>query len=115
MIDHVDMTDSSAAAAFAALGSASRVALLRLLVRAGTDGMNVSQLREAIGTPATTLTHHLGKLVEAGLVTQQRRGRELRCRADYPVIRAIGAFLMEDCCAGVFDARGEVCCSATTD
>lgn len=112
MTQPVDIGDTSAAAAFAALGSASRVGLLRLLVKAGTGGMNVSQLREATGTPATTLTHHLGKLVEARLVTQERRGRELRCRADYPMIRAIGAFLMEDCCAGVFDTSGEPCCSA---
>ncbi|MEM9385609.1 MAG: winged helix-turn-helix domain-containing protein [Pseudomonadota bacterium] len=107
------MNDLSAANAFAALGSASRVALLRLLVRAGTHGMNVSQLREATGTPATTLTHHLGKLVQAGLVRQERAGRERRCRADYCTIRAIGAFLMEDCCAGAFEPRGEPCCSTT--
>lgn len=104
------MNDEIAATAFAALGSPSRVSLLRLLVQAGTDGMNVSQLREATGTPATTLTHHLSKLVASRLVTQERVGRELRCHAAYPTIQALGAFLMEDCCRGAFVPTVETCC-----
>ncbi|MEO0974169.1 MAG: metalloregulator ArsR/SmtB family transcription factor [Pseudomonadota bacterium] len=98
------MNDELAANAFSALGSATRVALLRLLVRAGEQGMNVTQLRDALDVPATTLSHHLNKLVSAALVRQQRDGRALVCCADYESIRHLTAFLMQDCCRGVFPA-----------
>lgn len=103
-----------AAEAFSALGSPSRVALLRLLVRAGGDGMNVSELREATAIAATTLGHHLRKLADAGLVTQARAGRELRCHANYSTIRAVSAFLMEDCCRGVFSPSLAARCRPAT-
>lgn len=96
------MNDAAASKAFGALGNAHRVAALRLLVRAGCDGLNVKALREHIGLPPTTMNHHLRMLVDAGLVSQERNGRELISRADYARIEALGAFLMQDCCQGVF-------------
>ena len=96
------MNDQDAAKAFTALGNEHRVAILRLLVRAGADGLNVTALREALAIPASTMAHHLRILVEGGLVEQALDGRELISRAAYGRIRALNTFLMKDCCKGAF-------------
>lgn len=97
------MDDQNAATVFASLGHPNRVSILRLLVRAGEVGLNVSHMREALGLPATTFGHHLKALVDAGVVRQDKRGRELISRADYCAIQRLTAFLMEDCCKGAFE------------
>ena len=94
-------TEAQAAEGFAALGNRSRLRLLRLLVRAGRDGLNVSDAGKLMDIPASTLAHHLSSLVRAGLVIQERRGREVICTADYAAITAAASFLTEECCAGV--------------
>jgi DNA-binding transcriptional ArsR family regulator len=95
--------ESQAADAFAALGNRARLRLLRLLVRAGPDGLNVGDIGRLLKMPASTLAHHLTALVRAGLVTQERRGREVFCTADYPTIKGAAAYLIEECCVGVVD------------
>jgi DNA-binding transcriptional ArsR family regulator len=75
--------------------------LYRLLVRAGDDGLNVGDLQRLLEVPPSTLAHHLATLARAGLVTQERRGREVISRADYPAMRALVAYLTEQCCTGV--------------
>jgi DNA-binding transcriptional ArsR family regulator len=75
--------------------------LYRLLVRAGDDGFNVGDLQRLLEVPPSTLAHHLATLARAGLVTQERRGREVISRADYPAMRALVAYLTEECCTGV--------------
>lgn len=92
------MDNESASCAFAALGHPNRIRVLRLLVRAGPDGLTVSSLRERLGVPATTFAHHLKALADAGLVVQDKRGREVYSTANYPVIRDLATFLMEECC-----------------
>jgi len=99
------MNDSNAAAAFAALGHPSRVAILRLLVQAGEKGLSVSRMRDHLGMPATTFGHHLKAMADAGLIQQMRDGRTLISRADYSALRALVAFLMEDCCRGVLTSN----------
>jgi DNA-binding transcriptional ArsR family regulator len=95
--------ESQAADGFAALGNRARLRLLRLLVRAGPDGLNVSDVGRLLRMPASTLAHHLTALVRAGLVSQARRGREVICTANYGTIKAAAAYLTEECCA---DAGG---------
>lgn len=95
------MTDDKAALAFAALGHASRVAILRLLVQAGDDGLNVTQMRAHLQMPATTFGHHLKAMADAGLIKQARRGRTLVSHANYAALQGLIGFLMEDCCRGV--------------
>jgi ArsR family transcriptional regulator len=95
------LNEAEAADGFAALGNRARLRLLQLLVRAGTDGLNVTDVARLMEMPASTLAHHLSALVRAGLVTQERRGREVICTADYATIKAAAAFLTEECCAGV--------------
>ena len=88
----------AAAAAFAALGSAPRLAVLNRLVRAGEAGLAVGALQDALGMPASTLSHHLRALMQAELVSQERQGRSLICRACFGRITTIAAFLLRECC-----------------
>ena len=74
---HTD-TDLAFADMLAALGSATRLQLFRLLVRAGPEGRTVGAVKQDMGIPASTLAHHLGALVQAGLVEQTKVGREVR-------------------------------------
>ena len=89
------------ARALAALGHEKRLAIFRLLVRAGAEGLNVGQIGAHLGEAPSTLAHHLGGLVEAGLVLQERRGREVINRADYAAMQRTLAFLTAECCAGL--------------
>ena len=88
-----------AAQGFAACGSEPRLMVLRLLVRAGDDGLTVGEIQERTAIPASTLAHHLGTLAAGGLVEQERRGRNVINRAAYRRLEALAAFLLEACCA----------------
>lgn len=96
------MNDTLAADQFAALGHANRVKVLRQLVQAGCCGLTVGELRESLGVPASTFAHHLKALAQAGLVEQEKRGREVVSKASYQAIRTLHGFLIKDCCKGVF-------------
>jgi len=96
-------TDTSlehAAQAFAALGSEQRLSVLRMLVRAGPDGMSIGALGTATGITGSTLTHHLKFLTHAGLLDQAKRGRSIICAAvAYDTVRELADFLLAQCCA----------------
>ncbi len=94
------------AARLEALGNPTRLRLYRTLVRAGGSGLPVGRLQEAIGMAASTLTHHLHKLVVVGLVTQERRATTLICRANYPMVRELVGALVDECCADADASRG---------
>lgn len=101
-----------AAQAFAALGSEARLEIVRVLVRAGPSGLTVGALQERLGTPASTLSHHLKFLVSCGLVGQARAGRLLICTADFDRIGALAGYLTRECCidasqTGVRDAEDD--------
>ena len=89
------------ARALAALGHEARLDIYRLLVRAGEEGLNVGDIGAHLKMPASTLAHHLSTLVSAGLVIQERRGREVVNRADYDAMRRTVGFLTDKCCTGV--------------
>ena len=95
------MREQQAANSLAALGNRTRLRLYRLLVRAGDDGINVGDLQRLLEIPASTLAHHLTSLARAGLVVQERHGREVISRADYAAMRALVGYLTEQCCTGV--------------
>ncbi len=94
-------THGSVVHALAALGHDARLAIFRLLVRAGHDGLNVGDIGHELGIPASTLAHHLKSLVEAGLVVQERMGRQIVNRVDYDVMQRTVSFLTAECCVGV--------------
>ena len=101
------MMIADAAARLEALGNPTRLAVIRLLVRAGDDGLPVGQVQERINVAASTLSHHLKALVTVGLMTQDRRGAVLVCRVDYLALRAVADFLMDECCADVGPAKDQ--------
>jgi ArsR family transcriptional regulator, arsenate/arsenite/antimonite-responsive transcriptional repressor len=94
------LTEAEAAEGFAALGNRARLRLLRLLVRAGGEGMTVGDIGRRLDMPASTLAHHLAALVRAGLVAQEKRGREVICSAEFRSIRGTAAYLTDACCTG---------------
>lgn len=96
-----DSLRSATTRALAALGHDARLSIFRLLVRAGGDGMIVGDIVTHLGLAPSTLAHHLATLVAAGLVIQERRGREVVNRADYDAMRRTVGYLTEECCAGV--------------
>ena len=98
--------DVEAAAVFAALGSEQRLAVLRLLVRAGPEGLTIGELGARSGVTGSTLTHHMKVLTAAGLVRQVKDGRRIICiGADYDRMRGISDYLLKECCADSGAAR----------
>jgi len=95
------MMTRSHARALAALGHDARLAVFRLLVRAGDDGLTVGDIQTHTGIAPSTLAHHLRCLVDAGLVAQHRNGREVRNTAEFDAMRATLDFLTCECCTGV--------------
>ena len=94
-------TISPQARALAALGHDARLAIFRLLVKAGEQGLRVGEIGAHLNLPPSTLAHHLSTLVEAGLVTQRRHGREVINHVDYEAMRGLLDFLGAECCTGV--------------
>ncbi len=95
------MNLSSTALSLAALGHETRLTIFRLLVRAGNDGLNIGDIGEHLGMAASTLAYHLKTLVDAGLVTQERQGRQIINRVDFDVMHQTLSFLTAECCTGV--------------
>jgi DNA-binding transcriptional ArsR family regulator len=96
------MTDlATAALALSALGHEGRLRIFRFLVRAGQAGATVGQVAAHADMPASTLAHHLRILVSAGMVTQERQGREVVNRADFAEMDGLVDFLSEECCSGI--------------
>lgn len=93
------MIIEKAASQLEALGNASRLRIYRVLVRAGQKGIAVGQLQERVGIPASTLSHHLKRLVDTGLASQERQATTLICRADYSSMQTLIGFLVDECCA----------------
>ena len=83
------------------LGHPTRLEIVRLLVRAGPEGLPVGDVRKHLGIPASTLSHHILHLTSAELVRQQREGRVLRCTPNYQLMEMLVGMLTEECCAGV--------------
>ena len=88
-----------------ALAHAGRLAVFRLLVQAGAEGMPAGDIARRLDTPANTMSAQLAILTRAGLIGSRREGRSIVYAADYGRVGALLGFLMEDCCQG----RAEVC------
>ncbi|MDJ1157617.1 metalloregulator ArsR/SmtB family transcription factor [Chelatococcus sp. SYSU_G07232] len=82
-----------------ALGKPTRLEVYRTLVRAGPNGLPVGRIQERLGIPASTLSHHLHRLILTGLVTQERQATTLICRANFPAMNELLGFLADQCCA----------------
>jgi DNA-binding transcriptional ArsR family regulator len=94
-----------AARLLAQLGNQARLEIVRLLIKAGHDGLTVGEIQSHLDMPASTLAFHLRGLVAVGLVTQTKEGRNVRCQPSFESINAAVAFLKEECCSGIGTAR----------
>ena len=98
-------TVSAESRALAALGHDARLSIFRLLVRSGEDGLRVGEIGMFLGFAPSTLAHHLSALVDAGLVMQEKRGREVFNRANYQAMHQLVDYLTSDCCAGLIQTK----------
>lgn len=98
------MDTQRAAAMLEALGAPRRLEIYRTLVRAGEDGLPVGAIQRRLDIPASTLSHHLQRLLHVGLIAQERQGASLICRANYAEMDALLGYLTEACCAEARDA-----------
>lgn len=81
-----------------ALGNPTRLAIYRYLVETGNPGSTVGTIRDSLDIPASTFSHHISKLVNAGLLSQQRDGRALICYADHTNMDELMEYLVNNCC-----------------
>ncbi len=88
-----------------ALAQESRLAVFRLLIKAGPEGLAAGEIARSQQTTPNTLSAQLTILANAGLVTSRRQGRSIIYAADYDAMSGLLVYLMEDCCQG----RPEVC------
>ncbi len=95
--------------ALGALAHDHRLALFRLLVQAGAQGMAAGAIAEALGLPNSSLSFHLAHLTRAGLICQTRQSRSLIYSADYAAMNALVGYLMENCCGGAACAPSSAC------
>ena len=94
------LTSASAIVALAALAQESRLAVFRLLVQAGPQGMAATKIAEALAIAPSSLSFHLKELAYANLVTASKAGRSIIYAANYAGMNGLLAFLTENCCAG---------------
>ena len=99
------MEETKAIEALAALAQATRLRVFRALVEAGPNGVASGALAEMTGTPASTLSSHLGRLEHAGLVRSRRVSRNIFYAVEIESVRRLLGYLAEDCCGG----RPEMC------
>lgn len=81
-----------------ALGTESRLRIMRLLLSAHPDGLVVGDIQKELGLTASTLSHHLEKLKNHDLVAVRRDGTFLWCSANSAALRDLLAFLYSECC-----------------
>lgn len=105
------MKKTDVLAALAALSQENRLDAYRLLVQAGPDGMPAGEVAAALGLPPNTLTFHLDKLREAGLVTARRDGRSIIYATQFETMNAVLGYLTENCCGGANDCAPAAACS----
>jgi len=89
-----------------ALGHPVRLAILRFIVQAGTEGAAAGEIQAHVDLPASTLSHHLKRLVGAGLLTSRPEGTYHYYAPDYSVLRKLTNYLWEDCCK---NGKGSCC------
>ena len=88
----------TAALILSKIGNPTRLRIVRLLVRAGDQGMPVGAIQKKLQIPGSTLTHHITHLKNAGLIRQQRQQATLLCIMEYERLNQLVAYLTEECC-----------------
>ena len=84
--------------ALGALAHEHRLAIFRLLVERGPDGLSAGRIADRVGLVPSSLTFHLQSLQRAGLITQRRESRQLFYSADFAAMNGLVGYLTENCC-----------------
>ncbi|WP_374296762.1 ArsR/SmtB family transcription factor [Sphingomonas sp.] len=92
------MDSPHAVLALGALAHETRLAIYRMLVESGPDGLSAGIIAERLRIPPSSLTFHVQHLHRAGLLTQRRLSRQLIYAADFSNMNALVGFLTENCC-----------------
>ncbi|MGA0571240.1 ArsR/SmtB family transcription factor [Variovorax sp. VNK109] len=95
------MNESDVVRSLAALAQELRLRVFRALIVAGQEGLTPGAISEQLRVASNTLSFHLKELAHAGLVSQERHGRNLVYRASFQTMNELLAYLTENCCEGV--------------
>jgi ArsR family transcriptional regulator len=95
------MDTKTVLAALSALAQESRLAVFRLLVQAGPEGLAASRIADSLAVAPSSLSFHLKELAHAGLVTSRQAGRFVIYSANIEAMNGLIGFLTENCCQGV--------------
>lgn len=98
------METKTAVVQLAALAQENRLAIYRLLVQTGPEGLSAGRLAETLALPKATLSFHLKTLTQAGLIEARQDGRFIHYSTSYPAMNGLLGFLSENCCGG------QACC-----
>lgn len=96
-----------AANVLAKMGNPTRLEIVRLLVRAGDEGLPTGTIQKRLGIPGSTLTHHISHLKSAGVISQERHQATLICKIDYELIHHLVDYLTEECCSESSGAQND--------
>ena len=108
------MKSQDIVSALAALAQDSRLAVYRLLVKRGPEGLAVGEISEKLEIPGPTLSFHLKELAQAGLVTARKESRFVYYAANFERMNALLAYLTENCC-GVGATCAPACLPSITN
>lgn len=95
------MNESDVVRSLSALAQELRLRVFRALIVAGQEGLTPGAISEQLGVASNTLSFHLKELAHAGLVSQERHGRNLVYRASFQTMNELLAYLTQNCCEGV--------------
>lgn len=95
------MEIKSAVTTLAALAQDTRLAVFRLLVQAGPEGVPAGRIAQELAVAGATLSFHLKELSRAGLVTARQEGRFIYYAADFEHMAGLMSFLTQNCCQGM--------------
>jgi DNA-binding transcriptional ArsR family regulator len=92
------MKNQDAVTALSALAHEHRLAVYRLLVEQGPEGLSAGAIANRVGLVPSSLTFHVQALQRAGLITQRRVSRQLFYAADFGAMNALVGYLTDNCC-----------------
>ena len=95
--------------ALSSLAHETRLGIFRLLVQAGSSGLSVGEINNAMQIAAPTLSFHLKELANAGLVNNRHEGRFIYYQANYAAMNELLAYLTENCCQGETCLPAKLC------
>lgn len=111
------MKDIEAIEALSALAHPARLAVFKLLVQTGSEGLPAGDIARQLDVPITTMSGHLGILSRAGVIVPRRQSRTVFYALDVAGTRDLFSYLLADCCGGrpdlcapVFAATQLICC-----